>query len=493
MKPFKGKFTENTFRVVNAVPFLFPKWLREISEHYKEPDDGEIFRREDNIQYGNFLDGDFLWKAVSITVQLDHSELELLHKWMQKSASPMDYNPSRDSGSFKVNYDRGGGYRSLGWININRNKTMTSLATVQHNSSYCSSCYTTLDTLSHGFSYVTIYMMLTEEATKKINNVKTESIQRYKSFQTLNPFSKRFKIIQHHDRYNQINKLIEDNFNNVVSDCKEIAIAILRMWKINKSESELISVADFYRDCQEPYFYSRDQRVEKHIENDTSQVLIDKYKLFCDINISNNSNEHYCENRFDKELNVNAYYILSQPESEFEDYNNYKRIGLTTNGSHIFFSLVHDLLRQYKEISDSINPILIQNRNTAEKNHSILYNTLLKIERLKENINSVENRIAFECPEKYHKAAKDHINHIKSITNKLRNAVKQRKEYSRDSLDLRNLYFHKKYSYIVGFLVIVQIALAGLTIDWDKKIKEIVSCYENITNQSSRPPSAAAD
>lgn len=165
MIPFKGKFTDSTFKVVNAMPLIFPKWLQKISECYKDPEEIEIFRNEDQIEYGSFLDGDFLWKAVSITVQLNNSEVESLHKWMRKSASPIDYNPSRDSDSFKVNFDRGGGYRSLGWISINKDRKLTSLATIQHSSKNCSSCYITLDTLSHGFSYVTIYIFLEKEAT----------------------------------------------------------------------------------------------------------------------------------------------------------------------------------------------------------------------------------------------------------------------------------------------------------------------------------------
>lgn len=449
MKPFKGKFTENTFKLVNLLPFIFPKWLRETSKYYGKPEtENSIHKKEDEIKLGSFLDGNFLWKAVSITVQLDHLELESLHRWMKKDASPSDYNPGRDSASFTVNYDRGGGYRSLGWVNVNTEKTITSLISIQHDSENCSSCYITLDMLSHGFSYVTIYMMLTEKANQKVYNVNTDTIERYKSFQSINPFSKRFKIIEHHDRSNLIDNLITKNFNKVVSECKDVSLSILKVWDIKKSATELISIADFYRDCSDSYFYSKDQKIESNENTENYQALISRYNSINDINISDDKNEHYCENRFNEDLDVHSYYILSKPESEFEDYNNYKRVGLTTNDSHLFFALIHDLYRQYNKVSDYINPVLLENRNVAEKNHTILHHALLKTDQLEDNIPSVESRLTFACDRKYHAAAKKHIEHIKKITTQLASAIKQRKEHSRDSLELRNIYFHKKYSYI---------------------------------------------
>lgn len=327
--------------------------------------------------------------------------------------------------------------------------------------------------------------MLTNEANNPINNVNTESVIRYKSFQSINPFSKRFKVIEHHDRHKLINQLLIKNFNKVVSECKEVSLSILKMWDIKRSIEDLICIADFYRDCSEPYFYPRDQKIEKNDGiTENHQALIRRGDSICDINISDNKNENYCEISFNEGLDVNSYYILSKPQPEFKDHKNYKIIGLTTNDSHIFFALVHDLYRQYHNISRHINPVLIENRNVAEKNYKALHSTLLNIDQLEDNISSIENCLKFKCPRKYHTTAKSSLNQIKNITTQIRTAVKQRKEHSRDSLELRNIYFHKKYAYLVGFLVIVQIALAGLTIDWDKKIIEIISYYENITSKT---------
>lgn len=506
MKPFKGRVTEAVFRIVRFAPIFFPMWLRESSKDYSR--DGSSIsnyrRKEDDIKFGCFLEGDFIWKAIAITIQINHSDLERIHEWMRKEASPSDYNPQRDSDIFTTNYNQGGGYRSLGWLDINKEKSITSLASIQHEGDSCSSCYITLDKLSRGFSYITIYFMLSDEANQKVFNVNAESIVRYKCFQSLNPLSKRFKIIEHHDRYNGINRLIQGNFNKVVSDCKSISLSILKKWDIKKTNDDLIAIADFYRNNSSPYFYKRNAKLEKEKEQQkTHQALIDRFKSFYDINISDDDCENYCEMRFDDNLDVYAFYILSKLESEFEQHHDFSKIGLTTSDSHVFLALIHDCHRQFKNISKYANPALLENKNKAENNHNILYQALLKIDRLEENIQSISEHVAFSCEKKYQASVNSYLKNLKKIVLQFKESIIQRKQHSRDSLELRNLYFHRRYSYFVGILVVIQIVLAALTIDRKETINVTNADHENmlnkkqatenITNQSSRPPPASAD
>jgi hypothetical protein len=123
MKPLKAHYTEAVLYIARSIPWIFPKWLRNVSINYsRENQDSlkHLYEKDNKLKTASLLDGEFIWKAVSIVTRIDHEELKLIHKWLKNKTSPGNYNASLDANSFSTKYDHGGGFRNLGWIQLNQ-------------------------------------------------------------------------------------------------------------------------------------------------------------------------------------------------------------------------------------------------------------------------------------------------------------------------------------------------------------------------------------
>lgn len=165
-----------------------------------------------------------------------------------------------------------------------------------------------------------------------------------------------------------------------------------------------------------------------------------------------------------------GHYNFIETENEFEEYYTFMKTGLAAIDSHILFAFIYDCDKQYKEIVEYVNPILLQNKNKAEYNHNILRQSLSKIEHLEENMLAINECVNnFNCKEKYVDKIKLLIEYRYKTVSNLKETILKRKHYSKDELEICNLKFHRRYSYLVGILIVVQIILGVLSIDWNKK------------------------
>lgn len=468
MKSIKAKYTEAVLSLARKLPWIFPKWLQFFAERYsdKELDSiKRIYEKEDLIEFGSLLDGNFRWKAVSVVVKIDHDELDLIRRWLNSNASPATYNPERDNAFFNNNYDSDGGSRDLGWIHFHKENRLNSLIRMEDDTKFCDSCYITFSKYSYGINYLSLYFFLKDSATEMVCDVDVREVKRYYAFESANPFSRSFRVIRHYDKINLVNELINKNIDYVCSDVICMSNKILNLWRIKKSDSELSLIADIYRDTNDPYFIE-----PKEVKGDKSNYVhfCRKDFNFFDEKISKDTSENFLSNYVVEKNKLDALFIKSKAMDSFEVFDNFAKNGLTFYDSHIFISMFIDVAKQQTRISEYANSALLKNSNKIEENYDILFESKNKLELLRENILAIQNSISHACSSSYVDSAMSIAKYRISLVDKLKESIDRRLSGLNSEMQVQNLRFNRRYSWLVGILVVIQILLAALTIEWDK-------------------------
>ncbi|MBS4068914.1 MAG: hypothetical protein KGZ62_09950 [Sulfurimonas sp.] len=468
MKPLKAKYTEIVLSLARILPWIFPKWLRYIAKGYSRKELESIqhlYEKEDWLKTASLLDGKFRWKAISVVVKIDHKELDSVRRWLKSNASPGDYNPERDDNAFRSRYDDGGRYRHIGWIHFHKEDRLNSLVRMEIDTKFCDSCYTSISMFSYGINYLSLYFFLKESATEMVCEVDVSEIKRYYSFSSINPLSQQFKAIQHHSKLNIIEDLINKNINIVCADVVVAASEVLKLLGIKKTNSDLVLTADIYRDTDEPYFIEDGETCNK--EKSYIQICRKSYGFF-DEKISSEPSDNFLSRHVVEKNNLDVLFIKSQCIESFSQFYNFAKNGLALYDSHLFISMFIDVTKKYEEISELAKTALLKNSNKIEKNYDILFESASKLDLLKENIIAIKNDIPLSCIAAYSDSAKKIAEYKLELVDKLKEAINSRLAGLNSEMQIENLRFNRFYSLLVGFLIVIQIALAALTIDWAK-------------------------
>jgi hypothetical protein len=486
MKSTKAKYTEVVFLLARLIPWLFPKWLQSIAKSYSRKEQESIqhlYENEDLIKSASLFDGIFKWKAVSVVVKVDHDDLDSIRRWLKSNASPFDYNPERDDAVFKNKYDHDDGYRNLGWIHFHGEDRLTSLIRMEEETEFCDSCYVSLSKYSYGINYLSLYFFLKESATEIISNVNVSEIKRYYAFASANPFSRQFRVIQHHSKRNLVENLINENVNKVCNDVVNMAKKVLCLWRINKDKSKLTLIADIYRDTNEPYF------IEDNERKDDSHINVCRRSFgFFDEKISKDDSEHFLSRHVVERNDLDALFVKSKSLEEFDQFDNFARNGLALYDSHIFISMFIDVAKQHVEVSEYANSALLKNSNKVEKNYEILFESATNLESLRENILAIQKEIPQGCSESYSNSAKRIAKYRLKLADKLKASIDGRLSRLNSEMQAQNLRFNRNYSFLVGLLIVVQILLAALTIDWAKledRFNSSFLAYEDVVQKQN--------
>ncbi|MEJ6080160.1 hypothetical protein MT391_16735 [Vibrio sp. 1-Bac 57] len=459
--------SELIIKAARKAPLLFPKWLVEnICEERPEGfEKSDREKTQDGYKTASFLEGDFNWKAIAVTVRVSESDIHSMHRWMKKHTSNFNYVLGRFD-DISPKYTSRGNENTVGWVQYNKPEQLYhSLMNVEDVNSYCKSCYVSISTLSKGFSYLNLYFFLTEKATSEVHNVNVEHIKKRTEFYTLNPFSKQFKILNFYDRTHLINKLINQRMECITSNVVTNASDLLKIWGIRKSNSEFVVISDIYRNNESPYFSSN-----RKIKACSEVFLIEKYFEHYDLNISEDTSESFCQFNKHDEINTgaDAIYIKSQLKETFVQHEDFSINGMTAYNSHLVIALLIDCQKQYRGISARVNSVLLDNSKSPESNHKTLFKALLDLNKLNENLTSTRKIANNGCRKKYSKFVITSSEYLLKLTEELIDSVKIRKESSRDDLEVKNIQFHKWYAGGVGLLVVVQIIIGVLSIDWKR-------------------------
>lgn len=345
-----------------------------------------------------------------------------------------------------------------------------------------------LSKYSYGINYLSLYFFLKESATGMVSSVDVSEVKRYYAFASANPFSQQFRAIQHHDKRNLVEHLINENINKVCSDVVCMAKKVLSLWRITKDESKLTLIADIYRNTNEPYFVEVDEC------EDDSHVHVYRRSLgFFDEKISSDNSEHFLSRHVVEKNDLDALFIKSKSLEDFDQFDNFARNGLALYDSHIFISMFIDVARQQVEISEYANSALLKNSNKVETNYDILFESTNKLESLRENILAIQKAIPHGCKESYSDSAKRIAKYRLALADKLKASIDRRLSGLNSEMQVQNLRFNRKYSLLVGVLIIVQILLAALTIDWGGLEERVNSSFRRHEDVGLKQSSTETD
>lgn len=445
MKPLKARITEGILSAAGKAPIVFSRRLSEAGKYFLLESKGELDFDEDPTETASLFDFSCDWKAIGVVVQIDHNELSAIHNWIKGSASTGWYAPERDSEVFETKFSGGLSYRNLGWININKQKSVAAIASIEILESCCSNCYVSIQKLAHGFTYLSLYMLLSESAKKELFSSDVRHIEKYRCFQSLNPFSKGFKIIEHHDRHNGIERYIYGHVEKIVKDAKQSSVYILEMLGLHKKVDDLVVVADICRNDVAPYFVEADVgALSERRGEEKHRVIIERYRGYMNDEISSDPNENSCRQRFSSELGVDRIFIKSQNDNAVDQFKDFRNTGMALYDSHLFTSMLIDVDKKFDSVSEFSNGVSLRSKKEVARRYKILLNSKVKLDSLRENIKAIEGSIGWACDGRYAEYSKRVIKWQAKKVDELQLAIEKRRLHSGDELQYRNLLFQKK-------------------------------------------------
>ena len=90
------------------------------------------------------------------------------------------------------------------------------------------------------------------------------------------------------------------------------------------------------------------------------------------------------------------------------------------------------------------------------------------MEALRENILAIQQGVPSSCIPSYSDGANRIAKYKTVLVEDLKKSIDRRLEGFNREMQVQNLRFNRRYSLLVGLLIVIQILLAALTIDWDK-------------------------
>lgn len=466
MKPFKAHTTDILFKVIKSTSWILPKWLSILPSLKMDSNDPlarEIEEREREIRTCGLLEGDFTWKAVAIITKLSQGDLDSLHSWLKTRTSPLNYMRERDPDFFEKNFTHQGGIRYLGWVDFNERQTSNPLKVIDIPDTKCSYCFITLEHLPKGVTYLTVYNFLTENVTDSVKNVCAKDFSSYSCLQSLNPFSQRFRVLEHYSKEQNLEQHLRKEANQIITNTWSTSIELLKLMGIAKSKDELTTIADFYRNSEEAYFPQRNSPSESPKRDESSYYLINRFDFVRDIKLSDDPSESFCRVDRDDKILADAFYLKSAPQESMEKGEDFLTTRFSTSQSHLFAGLFLDSYKQFLRIGNTANKGLIDNETKPEDRQEILYKSISELENLQETIDAITDHSSL-CPKAYRTKVRNMLCHLTSTVEKLQASISKRQENLHYGLELRNIFFHRRYAYVVGVLVIIQVIIGAVTI-----------------------------
>lgn len=487
----KHDLTHWILKCANKVPVLFPIWLVQHSEFFaKESEEpkGKYRQIDEAYKKASVLEEPFFIKAISIVVKINSEELNGIHLWLKRQGSTSNYNKKRDSHSFDTRFDQSDSFRTLGWITFNSKNIISELTNINIDNQYCSGCYATIKKFPKGLCYLSLYMMMDEKANEHVKKIDVSHIKRTKLLGSFNPFSKQRKTIEFFDRKGHIKNELKANLDKLTLGAVSGGQHILKLFNIKKTLNEMVIVKDFVVDKGTPYL-DKTLNFKREITDDF--ILFHRHQYYIDDQFSDDAGEHYCESdEYIRDLIADAIFIKSESQDNLDSNFNFSKTGRDISDSHLFISTLLLCFKEYNSISKRINEGLLNGHSIPEKYHESLFKGLLELKSLKLNSNALNESLNWSCSEKYQLSAKAILKHLNEKIDELLNTASEQVDFARDSIQAKNLKFHKRYSFIIAFLVIAQIALA---INFQKvdlffeKILNTSKYTEQLKNQKLTP------
>lgn len=400
-------------------------------------------------QRAGLLEGSGEWRSVDIIVPITPDELMSLRKWFHnkeygyRGEGPESATPHTETAIHPV--------KEHSYIPFNDTHPDDPSRVSLKTDAFRTCTITTVE-LPNSVTYLALEFSLNASHQKKLFNIDTSHIYDYQAFQTINPFSKNFRII-HSTHY--VDKQLAQGVNRIVGDAHLASKKLFRIWGISTEPRTRITTARL-KSAQSG------QYIDAGISDYDHYSLISRYPGAQYNHYSAEaSNADYVYD-FSSVLNLDAFFI-----DTFVDPDGIKNY----LADYLNLSLIKEAWCCYNQCRDSVNPILSRiNQNTSETLQTLL-EAHIQIERIEEKIEAL---IAFTKQHYCQVFCAEAEAGLQTLIEKvelLKKRVAQRKSLSNDQVQFENLKFNRFYSWIVGGLALLQVVLAAIVIDWSQALQ----------------------
>lgn len=477
MMPLSAKVTKLILFVAKNVPFLVTKRLRFLAQQYEAKSSIQVEYEEwdDKVQNASLLDKKTDWRGVHFLIPVTKDESKKILNYLKKNGRDINFSLSDrgvDVGFFNS------GCQSLGIVSFAGNILFPSMnvALLADSPNYCA---VDILHLPNGYAYLSLYVGLNYVATERISNIDVTQIERYEAFASLNPFSKKFQAVVHHDRNNQIEAHVFAVSKRVVKETVDVVLVLLEEWGVKKSKSDFTTVADFSRDSQWPYFVSDGESVPPH------RSVIDKDRGLLAASFPGALGEELVSFSLPAELGVDGIFIHSEDRSEIAENDQYLYSRQSGVQKYAVFLYVKSIEKELAVCADSMAHLFnggslinksyfrkvflwFRGSQSSELGLKILIAQGLRLKVIEERIDALKKSIHL-FDHSYIEYLRSHLVYLSERSIDLRGKIESRHDITNAEVQLSNLNWMRSYSRRMMVLVFVQIFLALIVLDWTSK------------------------
>lgn len=458
------KFTAVALNFANKVPFIFPKVFSMTAKDYHSESDYVREKRDEkpNIYYVSLFETPFKWNAISFSMLMDSDELTKLKRWQEKRSR---FNSTKTGVNIQSkSFDQESGWINIGLVQINKKGVLDDLYPMFVENDCFDGVYITLTKYSAGLSFVTFYIALKEALTKSISNVSVSKLEYYVQLTHLNVYSKKCSSIIMKDYWHHSEDILFANINNIQKDAYNLLKKLMKDIKIKKSSHELCCFYDMVIEQNTPYFDGCARNLRKH------NVLLSRHRKFANTMFSTDKFKSFIGKSAHKIKDVDWIYLRVKPREIQLDNRKREKRYLSNSGTHLSLAPFLLMSKKVNKISGYLNNLKLHNKNQSlEVMHKHLYTISYELKLISAWLLSAKNNMSYHVPSEYSETVDRIIKINIDRVDELNGIVSGVYSLSENRIQIKNIMYNKRYSLLVFLLVIVQIVLAAMTIDLNKK------------------------
>lgn len=466
MKNYKIRITRLLLNFACKAPYLFPKDFRWIAENYNDKSDYIIKKKNDDakVKTVSLIDSDFFWKSMSFTFFVSIDEIAKIKKWKSKMSLRMD--DERISSMIDPrSFDKDLGWVNIGLVRIDSECFTDDLNSFYMNSLYLNFAYISLSKYPSGLYAITFYVSLKDTVTDLIKLVKLPKMTHFVELTSLNIFSRKNRGVVLFDEYKHARGIIKDNVDKVCKEAWLFLRLIMEDMGIKKERGEVYSVSDMYLDQMAPYFQSPSK------SNDTDELfIIPKFRHFLNHALSENQDESFI---FDSDINhegVDMTYMRACPRITLSEHD-FFRLGFCSNvESHLAIVPLLLIVKKIDMLSRAINGLGFHKKETSLiKLHKKLFSVIHELQLIDGWLKALEKDLAYHLIAGYKDKADNIIAYQKNRVSDLKLVMSNFQSLSENRIQISNITYNKIYSLVVFCFIVIQVVLAAMAIDWERK------------------------
>ncbi|EEO8638758.1 hypothetical protein G6T06_003566, partial [Salmonella enterica] len=181
-------------------------------------------------------------------------------------------------------------------------------------------------------------------------------------------------------------------------------------------------------------------------------------------------------------------YLLCKRKERFEKFDDYINQYYACYEKHLVFIPLHLIHREITRLISEISRLMtLDKRSDLAKYHDFVFECLSQTENIKKWLKEIEADYKTSINNRYHESISSIIKKQNERVSELLELTKRFYTLSESRVQIENIKYSKKNARLVLILVIVQIVLAAMTIDLDKKgqwYSPLVEYIKSITSVS---------